>query len=244
MHYPWKNQQIRVPMNTDGVTERVFDGKQAQTCLDENRYEEAVKMAEARLAESPGDVEALIILCQGFLRLGKLDRLQILLQEVDERILRLSQVYLRLGELCGKSGLNAESLNFFHKYNTLAAGISPKENGYLPEEPLAISEDDDASEDETTDISSEFYTMTLADLYIRQGHPAQARDVLQSIMANEPENEQVLAKLAELDKLMTISDVNEVFAAVDAGAIDINAAIVSELEGWLARLGRLRSPAA
>jgi hypothetical protein len=231
-------------MNTDGITETVFDWKQAQACLEDNRYEEAVKMAEARLVVSPGDVEALIILCQGFLRLGKLDRLQILLQEVDERILRLSKVYLCLGELCGKSGLNAESLNFFHKYNTLAVAISHKEIGHLPDAPLEIADDDDVIEDETTDISPEFYTMTLADLYIRQGHLAHARDVLQSILANEPENEQASIQLKELKKLMSVGDVNEVPAAAGAVVIDVNAAIVSELEGWLARLGRMRSPVA
>jgi predicted Zn-dependent protease len=229
-------------MNTDGIKQMTFDSQQAQACLDENRHEEAVKMAEAWLADSPGDVEAIIILSQGLLRLGKLDRLQGLLREVDERIGGLSRVYLRLGELCGKSGLNAESLNFFHKYNTLSASISSEENGRLLETPAEVTDDEGESEEETGDISHEFYTVTLADLYISQGHLSLAREVLTAVLAKEPKNDQALTKLAELDKMMTAGGVLSESAVADADVIETNAAIVFELEGWLARIGRIRSP--
>jgi tetratricopeptide (TPR) repeat protein len=231
-------------MNIIGTEEIVVDLTLAQVCLDENRYEEAVKMAETCLERSPGDVEAIIILCQGLLRLGKLDRLQGLLREVDETIGRLSRVYLRLGELCQKSGLNAEYINFIHKYHALAAAISPERNGHVPEAPLAVADDDGVSEEETTDISPEFHTLTLADLYIKQGHLAEAKEVLESILVNEPGNEQVSKKLTELDKLMTVTDVTVRPAASDTIVMDVNTAIISELEGWLVRVGRVRSPAA
>ncbi|MBN1546782.1 MAG: hypothetical protein JW902_09000, partial [Syntrophaceae bacterium] len=83
--------------------EETFDPTSAQALLDENRHEEAVKMAEERLEQVPEDIDAKIILCQGLLRLGKLERLQMLLRDVDETICRLSRVYLRLGELCRNS---------------------------------------------------------------------------------------------------------------------------------------------
>lgn len=227
-------------MNADGTEEMAFDAEQAQVCLEESRHEEAVKMAEARLAQSPGDVEAIMILCQGLLRLGKLDRLQGLLHEVDEKIGRLSRVYLRLGELCGKSGLHAESLNFFHKYNTLVAAISPDENWRMPETPVEMADDDDVSGE--GDISPEFYTVTLADLYMRQGHLPLAREVLEGILAQEPGNEQASTKLTALVKLMTVEGDDPESAVVEADSITVNAAMVSELEGWLAQVGRLRSP--
>jgi uncharacterized protein HemY len=230
-------------MNADDTKETAFDSQQAQSCLDENRHEEAVRMAEARLAQSPGDVEAMIILSQGLLRLGKLERLHGLLREVDETIGRLSQVYLRLGALCGKSGLHAESLNFYHKYNTLDAAISPEDNSLLPEMPVEATDDEGESGEEPGDISPEFYTITLADLYLRQGHLPLAREVLEAILTKEPENEQASTKLAALDNLMTVGEVNPDSDVPEGGVIDVNAALVSELEGWLARVGRLRSPA-
>ncbi len=200
-------------------------------------------MAEDWLAQSPGDVEAIIILGQGLLRLGRLERLQVLLGEVDETIGRLSRVYLRLGELCQKSGLNAESLNFFNKYNKLASAISPEANGRLSERTIDVDDDEGESGEESGDISPEFYTVTLADLYVRQGHLSSAREVLAAILTKEPGNDQASTKLTELDNMMTVGAVRSESAVTEADVIEVNAALVSELEGWLVRVGRHRSPA-
>lgn len=227
-------------MTTDHPEEKLFDLKQAQVCLDENRYDEAVKMAEVRLTQVPGDVEAMVILCQGLLRLGKLDRLSELLKEVDNMIGRLSQVYRQLGTLCGQSGLNAESLNFFHKYNALTAALSPEGNWCLPEATAEVEDEEGSGIEVKAEISPEFYTITLADLYIQQGHYAMAKDVLEVILAKEPENAQVSRKLAEMAKLMTEDDDHVISTST---AVDVNHALLTELERWLAQVSRLRSPA-
>ena len=205
MIFSENNQHIQDAMDTDRPDEKRFDPQEAQVFLNENRYDDAVKMAEARLAQVPGDVEATIVLCQGLLRLGKLDRLRELLKEVDDTIGRLSQVYQQLGTLCGKSGLNAESLNFFNKYNTLTAALSPEENWHLPEATVN-DQVEEADVEGKGDISPEFYTITLADLYTQQGHYAMAKEVLEVILAKEPDDAQVSRKLAELAKLMTGDD--------------------------------------
>jgi len=229
-------------MDTDRPDEKRFDPQEAQVFLNENRYDDAVKMAEAQLAQVPGDVEATIILCQGLLRLGKLDRLRELLKEVDDTIGRLSQVYQQLGTLCGKSGLHAESLNFFHKYNALTVALSPEENWRLPETTVNI-EVEEADVEEKGEISPEFYTVTLADLYTQQGHYAMAKKVLEVILAKEPGDAQVSRKLAELANLMTGGDGLLRVVSTDADDADKKSAILAELEKWLTRLNRLRSPA-
>lgn len=228
-------------MNTDRPDEKRFDSQEAQVFLNENRYDDAVKMAEARLAQVPGDVEATIVLCQGLLRLGKLDRLRELLKEVDDTIGRLSQVYEQLGTLCGKSGLHAESLNFFHKYNALTAALSPEENWRLPDATVNVQVEE-ADVEEKGGISSEFYTLTLADLYTQQGHYAMAKEVLEVILAKEPDDAQASRKLAELAKLMTGDGSRPATVSLDAGAADSKSAILAELEKWLTRLSQLRSP--
>lgn len=231
-------------MITEHPEKQVFNPEQAQACIDENRSDEAVKMAEVRLAAAPGDVEATIILCQGLLRLGKLDRLHELLTEVDKTIGRLSQVYQQLGTLCGKSGLNAESLNFFHKYHALVAALSPEGNWRLPEATGNLADEEGESAEAEGEISPEFYTTTLAELYIQQGHYAMAKEVLEVILAKEPSNEQASRKLADLAKLMTVDDIPMVSALTDADALAVNSTILAELERWLTQVSRLRSPAA
>jgi len=234
------NQHIKDPTDMDRPDEKCFDPQEAQGFLNENRYDDAVKMAETWLAQVPGDVEATSILCQGVLRLGKLDRLHELLKEVDSTIGRLSQVYRQLGTLCGKSGLNAESLKFFHKYNALTAALSPEESRLLPETTVNVSVEE-ADVEEKGEISPEFYTITLADLYTQQGHYAMAKEVLEVILAKKPDDVQVSRKLAELANLMTGGDGLLRGASTDAGAADSSSAILAELEKWLTRLSRLRS---
>jgi len=230
-------------MNDQGTKETAFNIKQAQTCLDENRFGDAVEMAETWLARVPEDVEAKIILSQGLLRLGKLDRLRDLLGEVDEKIGRLSLVYLRLGELCRKSGLNTEADNFLGKYNTLSAVLSPDEKQLFTDAPFEGGGDEEAGREEAGDIYPEFYTVTLADLYVRQGHLTLARNVLETILTKEPGNEQASMKLTELVKLLTVPEAVPESTTVHPALAGANAAIVSELEGWLTQVARMRSPA-
>lgn len=230
-------------MNDQGTKEPAFDVKQAQMCLDENRFGDALEMAETWLARVPEDVDAKIILSQGLLRLGKLDRLRGLLGEVDKKIGRLSLVYLRLGELCRQSGLNTEADNFLNKYNGLSAAICPDEKARLTDASGESEEADDTEREAADDIYPEFYTVTLADLYVRQGHPALARNVLEAILKKEPGNQQASMKLTELVKLLTVAGAVPEPTTVHREGGSPNAAIVSELEGWLAKVTRLRSPA-
>ena len=51
-------------------------------------------------------------------------------------------------------------------------------------------------------ISSEFYTVTLAELYIRQGHLDSARNVLETILKENPVHETALFKLREVEDLL------------------------------------------
>ena len=228
-------------MNNQETQDTIFDVKRAQALLDENRFGDAVGMAEARLVRVPDDVEATIILSQGLLRMGKLDRLRDLLKEINEKIGQLSLVYLRLGELCRKSGLNAEADNFLRKYNDLISTILPDEQ--QPQADVLVADEmDDAMEEETVDdLYPEFYTVTLADLYLRQGHPALARKVLTAILEKEPENEQAFMKLTEVDQILTVDGADPGAATIRPELAEANAAVVAELEKWLTQVIRMRS---
>jgi uncharacterized protein HemY len=232
-------------MDGSAVCDEVFDLKAAQACLDENRHEEAVSIAEIRLKQVPDDIDAKIILCQGLLRLGKLERLHQLLQEVDATICRLSKVYIRLGELCRISGLLAEADNFISKYEALSSVFAETEllesAGFEAIISDAVSVEP-VTETDATDISPEFYTVTLADLYLRQGHLEQARKVLETIVENAPGNMEASRRLLELNGASAV-DVPE--RPESAGSISeevaYNHALVAKLESWLVRINQLRS---
>jgi len=64
----------------------------------------------------PDDAEARVILCQAWTRMGKLDKVKKLLQEVDEAIYGMSMIYAKMGDICQRSGLNQEAITFYRKF--------------------------------------------------------------------------------------------------------------------------------
>jgi len=204
---------------------------EARHCLAENRPEEAVKIADTWLLRDPHDVEAKIILSQGLLRMGKLDRLRQLLSDIDSEIEQLSLVYLRLGELCRQSGLQAESERFCNKYVSLKNALS---SDMVPQEDAAGTETGEkiAEEPEVEAIFPEFHTITMAELYMSQGHFERARTVLDNILSRDPQNEEIIKKLLEIDKAMSLHD--DVFSFPSDA--DDNRPLIARLEEWLSRI--------
>jgi hypothetical protein len=98
------------------------------------------------------------------------------------------------------------------------------------------NDDMDGENDGMEAIYSEFHTVTLADLYMAQGHFERARAVLDDILSRDPKNEEAVKKLAEISKIMTLSD--KVFgspAAPEKAPLD-NGPLIASLEGWLSRI--------
>ncbi|MBN1545441.1 MAG: tetratricopeptide repeat protein, partial [Syntrophaceae bacterium] len=134
--------------------------------------------------------------------------------------------------------------NFLSKYEMLAAVFVSDDH----EATTALSlpsidntANEPADDMGTDDISPEFFTVTLAELYMRQGHSDQAREVLKTILAKNPDNEQAAIKLTALDGTLTKAECNVDYNPVLSDGTDLDTALIGELEGWLARLARLRS---
>jgi thioredoxin-like negative regulator of GroEL len=77
-------------------------------------------------------------------------------------------------------------------------------------------------------ISSEFYTVTLAELYIRQGHLDSAQNVLETILKENPVHETALFKLREVEELLRKN--------CEKKQRD---ALIVELNGWLTNVQKL-----
>jgi thioredoxin-like negative regulator of GroEL len=77
-------------------------------------------------------------------------------------------------------------------------------------------------------ISSEFCTVTLAELYIRQGHLDSAQNVLETILRENPVHETALFKLREVEELLRK---NREKKQRDE--------LIGELNGWLTNVQKL-----
>ncbi len=186
-------------------TERFLN--QAQFYLDNGLYREAEDYAETRLADQPKDVDAQTVLCQVWMKTGRIPKVKDLLGEVEETIAELSKFHLVMGDVCRKGGLTQEAIRFYRRFTALNPGserareVSWKLRTMEPAqgEPLSPARGNGA-EDQADDnqISSDLYTLTLAELYIKQNHHDMAREVLNAILRKEPDNRKAADMIRDL----------------------------------------------
>ena len=134
-----------------------------------------------------------------------------------------------------KRGMREAAEDYYGKFKVLNPGAPLVRD--MSERLKGIEElhetDEEGETEEAAGIPSDFQTVTLAELYIRQGHFRPAEEVLDKIIGEDPQNEKAAALLTEVREQLR----REVSAQPDAAAI-------AELSRWLDNIGRLRGHAA
>jgi tetratricopeptide (TPR) repeat protein len=219
-------------MDETAVQERKRFLTEMEAYLGRNELRAVLNLAQARLKKMPGDLEARIVICRARLQQGRFDEARDMLSEMEEVLAGFSRIYASMGDICLKRGMEKEADDFYRRFRILSPEEAPVQDILDCLEGLGekTPEEGSAEEDE---VPSDFQTVTLAELYIRQGHLVQARDVLEKIVGNEPQNEKAGLLLGEV-----------------RGRIEREAAeklrqkVAAELSRWLDNIGRLRGHAA
>ncbi len=208
-------------------------------CLARGAHEEARAMCEQWLNQFPGDVEVRLCLGRSFMALERPEQALTVLRGVEHTLLQLGSVYIHMGDIYSHLRENYEALSCYVRYLDLFPAsqkvqeVTEKTNSLLghPERDLS----DEISYQSIEAVSSDFHTLTLADLYIKQGHIDMARDVLKSILAKDSGN--VIAA-RKLNKLEAIFNYNEQESCEKDHK---KTTIISELTAWLNNIDRLRN---
>lgn len=227
-------------MNVDERLEKEFFIKKAESLLRQGLYQEAQDFALNWLDRFPGDAESRAILCQAWTRLGKLDKVTQLLQEVEEEILGMSLIYAKMGDIFQRSGLNGEALTFYRKFiamnphaalaKEIAEKIAVLSSG-INELPAPSEE-----REEPRQKMPALQTVTMAELYLKQGHGEMAREILEGIINKDRTNQRALALLRKITGAgETLGD--------DKKLSQRQEAIIGELNRWLQNIGRIRAHA-
>jgi tetratricopeptide (TPR) repeat protein len=222
-------------MDENDRQERKSFLSQMEAYLGRNEVREVLDLAQARLKRTPGDLDARIMICRVWLLQGRLDEARDMLNEMEETIASFSHVYACIGDICMKRGMREAAEDYYGKFRVLNPGAPLARD--MSERLKGIEElhetDEEGEAEGAAEIPSDFQTVTLAELYIRQGHFRLAEEVLEKIIGEDPQNEKAVALLAEvLDQLR-----REVSAQPDAG-------VITELSRWLYNIDRLRGHAA
>jgi tetratricopeptide (TPR) repeat protein len=209
-----------------------------EALLEQRLFDRVQELAGQRLRGLPDDVAARIALCKVGTKMGRLDQVEEILREVEERITEWSRVYAAMGDLCRASGLKREAVRFYRRFLVLHPQGPAHET---VTERLArlvaagmMTPLPDTSEDHYEDImeiAPDFHTMTLAELYLRQNQLEMARNVLNEIILREPDHAQAAVRLREIE--------NRLSAAQGDPDRQGHEKIFRELSRWLQNIGRI-----
>ena len=193
-------------MFTLSVDENRIDFKsQVGNLLQQNLLPEALSLAREQHRINPLDIEAFVVIGKILIRMGEFDEARDMVKQLDQTISELSFVYARMADIFNEKGLKIDAAICYRKFINLnpisqqAAEIAEKLKIFEKQEAESSGTDD-------SDIENipqpEFITITLANLYIKQGHLQMAKDVLAAIIKREPGN---INAIARLDAIKAIS---------------------------------------
>jgi len=199
--------------------------QQARICLDEGRYAMSLDLAQEWLLADPDDVRAAIVLCRSWLGLGNLDEAAAAFAGIEPFNQEIARLLKLMGDAYRGRGDNHRAINCYQRSMALLPGVAAMQEMQHAVAELLDEEGGFAGEE----ISGEgFQTLTMADLYIHQGHYAGAREILTAILAREPNDEEARRRLAGLMHLL-----NEKNSDLP---IDKKTTVVHELSRWLVKL--------
>jgi tetratricopeptide (TPR) repeat protein len=216
----------------------------AEAYIDMNLYKEAAHVAKSWLKRYPIDADANIIHCHALLKMGHIEKVSEVLDDLETKVLELSRIYHRVGDLCLDAGLTKEAMKFYRKFISLNPAVSSAKEVYKKVNALAATMDDASAEidadayNNADRVAPDFYTTTLAELYIRQGHLDMALDVLGEILKREPENRMAADRLNDV-MAMKHDGIREKTSLL----MEQNEVVIRELTKWLENIYRSRSHA-
>lgn len=208
--------------------------EEAELLLEQGRYDSARRLAEENLARLPSDIEGRIVLCRALLGMDDLEAAEQWIHEIDRWIRFTARIYLEAGDSFARKGRLDDAARFYRKFlyldpdaseaEEIAARISDAGN---PNQ--SAENDSDRPHVRIEEIDRQFWTVTLADLYARQGHSDMSRIVLEDILKRDPDHEEARMRLEALPKEHA------------GGGAGSGRRLAEELARWLNNINRLKS---
>jgi len=247
-------------MNENDLQERKAFLEEAEALLSKSDYLTVLSLAESRLKRTPGDLDARIVICRVWIEQERLEEAGEILKEIEDILASLSQIYTCMGDIYLRKGMAESAQDFYRKFvslnpdTTMERKISERLKG-ISEQHTTDSRER-VQKEEAAPVPDDFQTVTLAELYARQGHLQMAEEILGAILNKGPHHPKAAELLREVrERIATqeipeemhppemLQDVGERIVGQDEPE-ENHVAVIAELSLWLNNIGRLRSHAA
>jgi len=188
--------------------------------MEEERYDDAIALADARLNRFPGDMDACLVIASCRAGMGNPVEAGEIVEQWRDIVRDQSRVCEVLGDAYNRDGMAEEAIEAYTRFvmlnpDTPASGRVSEKIASLRD--ISIEE---RGADEPANMSPDFHTITLARLYVKQGYFKMAGDVLGKILEGDPENIEAGKYAGHVERLM-----EEGWGPV-----------IDELDGWLNEL--------
>jgi tetratricopeptide (TPR) repeat protein len=213
---------------------------ESEELLRQNNLLKALNLATERLKSFPVDADAHIVMCNALIGMGRLDDVQEVLRNLGEIVSGIILVYERVGDTYREKGFHQDAAACYEKVISLHPGAQ-KAREVIGKMFLLEQEDNPVPQVDVIHNENipepEFFTITLAQLYIEQGHLLDAEIILEEVIKKEPQNAQALAMLEKLKtSLDSRSSANGNFPELEN--------LIKTLSSWLENIERLKINAA
>lgn len=189
-------------MNGNPLHERQAFLEEAEAHLRQGDHLKVLSLAEARLKGTPGDLDARIMICRVWIEQERLEEAGEMLREMEEILAGLARIYTYMGDIYLRKGMAEPAQDFYRTFVSLspdtpmAHAISERLKG-LSGQPVTGGPERTEKE-EPTPVPDSFQTVTLAELYARQGHLQMAEEILAAILSRGPHHPKAAALLREV----------------------------------------------
>jgi tetratricopeptide (TPR) repeat protein len=218
--------------DSDSATRKSFL-IQMEPYFERNEAQAALELARNRLEQNPEDLYARIVICRAWFVQGRIGEAKEMLAEIEEILFGVARLYECIGDLYKKKGLEKEANTFYQKSGALAPKSSLADMGKMPdtfEESAGLEAyDHQAEERDNEGIPSGFETVTIAELYMQQGHYQMAEEMLVKMITRDATNDRVAGLLKDVRDRLSRGQSHL-----------MNGEIIKELSKWLDNMGSLR----
>ncbi|MBW2630861.1 MAG: hypothetical protein JRC90_03705 [Deltaproteobacteria bacterium] len=170
--------------------------------MDKKLYDDVIVLAEARFKRFPGDMDAYLTVASCGAKIGRPVEAEEIVEQWHDIVRDQSRVYEVLGDAYSRKGMIKEAIESYMKFAALNPGTSVHISEKIASLQNIIIEEEDGGGDKPADMPADFHTITLARLYMKQGHFKMAGDVLGKILERDPENVEARRYAAHVECLM------------------------------------------